>query len=361
MSQKSVVSLFSGAGGLDIGFGQAGFRTVWANELNQDACATFEAYHGSGIMRRGDLNDFLPELTSLGPIDVLIGGPPCQGFSVAGYMDVNDPRSELVFTFMEALRRVRPKAFVLENVKALAILAKFRPIRERLLRESRAAGYNVELKVVRASDFGVPQARERMLLVGFQAGYAQDFFDNLENQRADAPKLRDAIAHLGPAGSPTNSRVCKAKVTIAKQPIMRRSPYAGMLFNGQGRPLDPDGVASTLPATMGGNRTPIFDEEQLYGDGNAWVVDYHAKLLAGGKPPKQHLAPARLRRLTIDEAAAIQTFPNDLKFVGRSSSVYAQIGNAVPCELARCIGNSVDAVLAGYRSNQPLESQQLVA
>ena len=123
MSQKSVVSLFSGAGGLDIGFGQAGFRTVWANELNQDACATFEAYHGSGIMRRGDLNDFLPELTSLGPIDVLIGGPPCQGFSVAGYMDVNDPRSELVFTFMEALRLVRPKAFVLENVKALAILA----------------------------------------------------------------------------------------------------------------------------------------------------------------------------------------------------------------------------------------------
>lgn len=361
MPALKAVSLFSGAGGLDIGFGQAGFQTVWANELNKDACATFELHHGPGIMRCGDINHYLPELKSLEPIDVLIGGPPCQGFSVAGYMDVNDPRSELVFTFMEALRRVRPRAFVLENVKALATLAKFRPIRERLLREARAAGYDVDLQIVRASDFGVPQARERMLLVGFQSGLVRDFFDNLEIQRAEAPKLREAIVHLGPAGSPSNPRVCKAKVTIAKQPIMRNSPYAGMLFNGQGRPLDPDGYASTLPATMGGNRTPIFDEEHLYGDGNAWVVGYHAKLLAGGKPLKQHLAPSRLRRLTIDEAAAIQTFPSDLIFVGRSSSVYAQIGNAVPCDLARCVGHSVKAVLDGYRSNRSFERDQLVA
>lgn len=356
----TTVSLFTGAGGLDIGFSQAGFQTVWANDLNSDACATFELNHGAGIIHCGELQQHLPKLKKLTSPDVLIGGPPCQGFSVAGYMDMNDPRSELVFTYMKALRILKPRAFVLENVKALATLEKFRPIRERLLREARATGYDAELVVVRASDFGVPQARERMLIVGFQDQAASDFVGHLETQREVAPKLRDAIAHLGRAGSATNARVCKAKITFAARPIMRNSAYAGMLFNGQGRPLDPDGYASTLPASMGGNRTPILDEEQLYGDGKAWVEEYHAGLIRGRKVVPGKAVPSRLRRLTIDEAAVIQTFPSDYRFVGRNSSVYAQIGNAVPSELGRRIANSVKAVLDGYRSNS-IHSAKLVA
>lgn len=247
MNGHTAVSLFSGAGGLDVGFGQAGFRTVWANDLNPDACATFERNHGSNIIKCGELQNYLSLLSKIPSPDVLIGGPPCQGFSVAGYMDLNDPRSELVFTYMDVLRRLKPRAFVLENVKALATLAKFRPIRERLLREARQAGYDVELSVVRASDFGVPQSRERMLLVGFQNGSAHDFWSHLEQQKEAAKPLRAAISHLGRAGTSRNSRVCKAKVTFAARPVMRSSPYAGMMFNGQGRPLDLDGYASTLP------------------------------------------------------------------------------------------------------------------
>lgn len=361
MTSSSVVSLFTGAGGLDIGFEQAGFQTVWANDLNPDACATFELNHGPGIIRCGELQEFLPELAKLDAPEVLIGGPPCQGFSVAGYMDINDPRSELVFTYMKVLRALNPRAFVLENVKALASLAKFRPIRERLLREAEAAGYSVKLIVVRAADFGVPQARERMLIVGFREADAADFVAHLETQREAAPSLREAIAHLGPAGSHSNSRICKAKITMARQPVLRASPYAGMLFNGQGRPLDPAGYASTLPASMGGNRTPIIDEGQLYGAEDAWVEKYHAHLLRGGKPKAGQLAPSRLRRLTIDEAAAIQTFPRQYKFEGRNSSIYSQIGNAVPCELARRIACSVGAVLDGYRSKFGEHPNRLVA
>jgi DNA (cytosine-5)-methyltransferase 1 len=361
MRKSNTVSLFTGAGGLDVGFAQAGFETIWANDLNADACATFERNHKPEVIRCGPLEKFIDQLEDLPTVDVLIGGPPCQGFSVAGYMDLNDPRSELVYAYMDALRRIRPRAFVLENVKALATLAKFRPIRERLLREARAEGYNVELLVVRASDFGVPQARERMLIVGFRDQSASDFVAHLETQRKVAPKLREAIAHLGRAGSVTNPRVCKAKVTIARRPILRASPYAGMLFNGQGRPLNPDGYASTLPATMGGNRTPIIDEEQIYDGENAWVVDYHAQLMKGGKPLSNKVAPERLRRLTLDEAAAIQTFPPEYEFAGRSSSIYAQIGNAVPCELARRIATSVNAVLEGYRSNRMGDRIRMVA
>jgi DNA (cytosine-5)-methyltransferase 1 len=358
---NTAVSLFTGAGGLDIGFGKAGFKTIWANDINADACATFELNHGPDIIRCGEVKGFISEIKKITPPDVLIGGPPCQGFSVAGYMDMNDPRSELVFTYMNVLRLLKPKAFVLENVKALATLAKFRPIRERLLREARAAGYNVQLIVLRASDFGVPQARERMLIVGFQNHRALDFVEYLETQRKTAPKLREAIAHLGRAGSSTNPHICNAKITIAKRPVMRASPYAGMLFNGQGRPLDPDGYASTLPASMGGNRTPIVDEEHLYGDGVSWVADYHAKLMDGGKPLTGNTVPSRLRRLTLDEASSIQTFPTGYRFVGRKSSIYAQIGNAVPCELGRRVGVAIRAVLNGYRSNTVSDVARLVA
>lgn len=353
---KTVVSLFTGAGGMDIGFNQAGFTTVWANDINPDACATFAKNHSPTTVKCGELRSYLTELDNLEQPDVLIGGPPCQGFSVAGYMDMKDPRSELVFTYMDVLRRLSPKAFVLENVKALAALAKFRPIRERLLREARAAGYDVELLVVRASDFGVPQARERMLIVGFKDAKAKNFLSFLEKQREAAPSLRDAISHLGRAGTPGNPRVCKAKVTFAANPILRASPYAGMLFNGQGRPLDLDGYSSTLPASMGGNRTPIIDEEQLYAGATPWVRDYHARLVKGAAAKKESIVPSRLRRLTIDEAAAIQTFPSDYEFLGKTSSVYAQIGNAVPCELARRVAVAVSKTLSATQDVQSPKS-----
>lgn len=351
------VSLFSGAGGMDVGFAKAGFDTVWANDIMPDACKTFEANHGP-VIRCGPLEEYIDELDDLPPPDVLIGGPPCQGFSVAGRMDLSDPRSQLVFTYMDALRRLKPRAFVMENVKALAKLEKFRAVRERLLREARQAGYNCSLVVLRASDYGVPQARERMFLVGFRDGVkASNFPARLAVTKTPARTLRETICHLGKAGSETNSRICNARVTIAAKPVMRRSPYAGMMFNGQGRPLNPNGYASTLPASMGGNRTPIIDEPHLYGEAESWVEEYHAGLWAGGPPLPFEGAPKRLRRLTIDEAILIQTFPADYDFKGRNSSIFTQIGNAVPCELAYHVADAVKAVLNGFISNAPTVGQ----
>ncbi|WP_435417212.1 DNA cytosine methyltransferase [Parerythrobacter aurantius] len=345
------MSLFSGAGGFDEGFHQADFQTVWANDINEDACETFGARFGKGLINRGSITKYIPEFNQSWDIDVLIGGPPCQGFSVAGYMNLDDPRSELVFRYMDVLRAVRPSAFILENVKALAVLAKFKPIRDRLRREANDAGYDAEIFIVKSSDFGVSQARERMILVGFKNHRVSDFKAALEMQKERAKPLRETIQKFGRAGSPTNPRICKAKVTIAKCPVLRSSPYAGMLFNGQGRPLDLNGYASTLPASMGGNRTPIIDEEQLYGGLSPWVEDYHKQLIETGKVWPENEAPNRLRRLTLDEAAAIQTFPEDFEFSGRKSSIYAQIGNAVPCELARRIAEATKSVLNGYISN----------
>lgn len=351
------ISLFSGAGGMDVGFAKAGFQTVWANDIMPDACETFAANHGP-VIRCGPLEKFIDELKEIESPDVLIGGPPCQGFSVAGRMDPFDPRSQLVYTFMEAVRRTRPRAFVMENVKALAKLEKFQAVRERLLREASQAGYDCLIVVLRASDYGVPQARERMFLTGFRGGRrASDFVSHIAMSKVAARTLREVITPLGKAGSATNKRVCNARVTIAAKPVLRRSPYAGMLFNGQGRPLNPNGYASTLPASMGGNRTPIIDEPHLFGESESWVEKYHATLWNGGEPLPFEGTPSCLRRLTIDECILIQTFPASYSFKGRNSSIFTQIGNAVPCELAYRVAESVKAVLNGYIANSSKPGQ----
>jgi DNA (cytosine-5)-methyltransferase 1 len=112
-----------------------------------------------------------------------------------------------------------------------------------------------------------------------------------------------------------------------------------LLFNGQGRPLNPDGYSCALHASMGGNKTPMIDQDHCYFGQDSWVEWYHGHLTAGGAPLAT--APKRLRRLTIDEAIRIQTFPPDYQFIGSQSSIYRQIGNAVPCDLAQVVATVV--------------------
>ena len=132
---------------------------------------------------------------------------------------------------------------------------------------------------------------------------------------------------------------------------MRKSPYAGMMFNGLGRPMNLDAVSCTLPASMGGNKTPIIDS-QLLADANSddWIKNYHDGLADGSIIPEYRPAPERLRRLTINEAALIQTFPRDYVFMGTKSAIYTQIGNAVPCKLAECVARSTLSLFFRERS-----------
>lgn len=353
------ISLFSGAGGMDVGFRAAGFEIAWANDIDQNACKTYELNHGQKI-RCGSLDDLFPEIANLaehGQISCLFGGPPCQGFSVAGKMDEDDPRSKLVWSFMHALEISRPAAFVMENVKALASLDKFKFIREGLAKRAIQLGYEIELVVLNSKDFGVPQSRERMFLVGFH-GRKNVFISALKKYKKTAPMLRDVLLNVGKIGTEGNNRICKAKVTFAAKPIMRKSPYAGMMFNGQGRPLNLNGYASTLPASMGGNRTPIVDDDDLYNGSASWVEGYHARLMDGGEPLPFEDAPTRLRRLSVDEAIAIQTFPSEYIFHGPQSSIFKQIGNAVPCKLAEAVACAVRDVLAGAIETEDVESEK---
>lgn len=342
------ISLFSGAGGMDIGFKNARFDIIWANDFDKDACNTYRHNHGSYI-HQGDINYLMPQLSEkaqeVGGIDCLFGGPPCQGFSVAGKMDAEDPRSQLIWSYMEAIRLTQPASFVMENVKALAVLEKFQHIRERLFREAAALGYDVDLVVLNSKDFGVSQLRERMFFVGFKS-VKNHFRRLIEKQKSIAPTLRSVLLSVGEFKSNSNNRICNAKITTASSPVLRKSSYAGMLFNGQGRPLNLDGYATTLPASMGGNRTPIIDNEALYKNKKPWIEKYHSSLIEGVLPIDSKDIPSYLRRLTVDEAMAIQTFPKEYYFHGQQSSVFKQIGNAVPCKLAEAVAKVIYNLLS---------------
>jgi DNA (cytosine-5)-methyltransferase 1 len=352
------VSLYAGAGGLDIGFALAGFAPVWVSELEPAALRSHnsvfeqlagERPHLAGRGYESKVGDLLAipesELPVRGSADLVIGGPPCQGFSVAGKMDPEDERSKHVFHFLDVVERVAPKAFVLENVKALYENKRWSVVREELRIRAEALGYNTLLTLANASHFGVPQARERMFFIGIR----KDLGDPVSPAPSTAdnpPTVREALSQLPAYGHPGNNSFCVAKITMAKSPVLRRSPFAGMLFNGAGRPLNLDAPSFTLAASMGGNKTPIIDQRLLeVSDSESWVVNYHSGLWESDGSSVSKDVPNHLRRLTVEEAAAIQTFPLSMQWSGPQSSRFKQIGNAVPPRLALAAAEAVKKAL----------------
>ncbi|MDR1440023.1 MAG: DNA (cytosine-5-)-methyltransferase [Clostridiales bacterium] len=344
------VSLFCGAGGMDIGFVKAGVHVIWANEIDSDAAKTYQKNNPDTTLRHDDIKTAKDELSRFNQddIDLVFGGPPCQGFSVAGKMNPDDERSQLIWEFLDVVRITKPAVFVMENVKALGELKRWRPVREKIVESASALGYSCFCRVLNSADFGVPQKRERAFFIGFHntsPNAAALFGNEIEKYVSRRMSLRDCLLGLPPAGSDGNPITCTAKISIAISPVIRKSPYAGMIFNGLGRPLDLDNQANTLPASMGGNKTPILDE-LLLSNPNAenWISNYHKKLINGEPLPIQASVPPHIRRITTVEAAAIQTFPYGYEFVGEKSSIYRQIGNAVPCNLAESVAKAVIGV-----------------
>lgn len=358
MSTKTI-SLFSGAGGLDIGAIAAGANIIWANDMMKEACESYRQNIGNHIVQ-GDLNEYLDDLKEFQDVDLVIGGPPCQGFSVAGKMDAYDKRSQLIWSFVDVVSITKPKAFVMENVKALGVIERWKSVRTALLKRFKDIGYVVNYIVLNASDYNVPQSRERVFFIGFRMDKQFDFDLELMMQpyRSISPTVREALSVLDKAGTGNNSNVCNAKITLAANPILRKSPYAGMLFNGLGRPTKIDGYSATLPASMGGNKTPIIDERELYDNAKPWIETYHAMVTEDIDKASFTPAPSFLRRMTPAEAAIIQTFPLEYKFCGTQSKIYTQIGNAVPCNLAKAVVSMVVDVLNGKRNLVLKNTQQ---
>lgn len=319
------VDLFAGAGGLSIGLHQAGVEVLCAVEYDKHAAKTFahrfpEAKVFSQDVRTVDLSPYR------GKVDVVCGGPPCQPFSSGGLRNAGDDERDMIPAFIDAVRTVAPRAFLMENVNGLTVGDR-RVYLEAALEKLRALGYNITWQVVNAADYGVPQIRKRLIVVGVKEGIFE-FPEPTHGTAAAQPHLSSGEVLATVISKTSNT----AKVTYARNPDTRPNPYHGQLYNGGGRPLDLEQPAPTILASAGGNKTHFLDLHNL-------VPTYRAHLGRGGAPQTGELPGAR--RLTIEESAALQTFPADMVFLGPQSSQYRQIGNAVPPGLAVVIGQAL--------------------
>jgi DNA (cytosine-5)-methyltransferase 1 len=339
----TVASCYSGAGGLDLGFAMAGYGIAWSNDSDPRATEIHRRLFPKACHDTGDF-----QVTSVPPCDVIIGGPPCQSFSVAGKQDPGDERSYCVLDFAAAVLRAQPRAFVMENVPALAGSRHRDFFRE--LWTLLGGHYFLTSAVLNAADYGVAQDRFRLFLAGFRrdGDYgADDFTAALVRQRSRLPcrTARSVLSIMPAYGKPGNRIKAESKITLAKNPVLRKSPYAGMLLNG-GRPLNLDKPAYTLPAIMGGNKTPVIDTGPQ--ESPAWIERYHRALACEDRQFLRHAGDdlrrgaVPVRRITAEEAAALQSFPRGVPWDAvPPSAAFRLIGNAVPPLLAQAVAMAV--------------------
>ena len=360
MTSGTAISLFSGAGGLDLGVEAAGFTTLAAVELDGDAAAAMEKnaptyFRSLREVLRGDLSPMAAGQgsgLSTGDIlraaglekrerpDLLVGGPPCVAFSKSGYwLDWKrngiDPAASLLQAYTRFLAEAQPRFFVLENVHALTFNNKAsRPAFNRLLEEICAAGYDYRWKVLNSADYGVPQARPRLFVVGAKkrlklpalpapthSGHWErrrltadlpphvtsgSVLDGLVTEPEDEEVVRGTWAHLLPEVPPGGNYLHFTAKRGCPEPIFRwRSRYWSFLLK-----LHPAKPAPTIQARPGPYVGPFHWEN---------------------------------RRLRVPEIRRLFTFPDDFAFAGRRSAVQAQLGNSVPPELARKVAEKVAA------------------
>lgn len=320
------IDLFCGAGGLSLGLERAGFRSVLGLDLNKDACATYRRTFPGTEVRQESITGI--DFRQWRGADLIAGGPPCQPFSNGGkQLAANDVR-DMLPEFVRAVNEALPRAFLMENVAGL-LAPRNREYFNSVLATIDDRYTVLPPRIVNAADYGVPQKRLRVMVIGFLKG-AVDF--PAPTHRPGRYVTSGSVIQRGEVmGNPNPS-----KVVFAKTPDLRPSPYAGQLFNGGGRALNLDQPAPTILASAGGNKTHFVDELDL-------VPGYHKHLWDGGRPKVGALKGGR--RLTVLESALLQSFPAEMVFEGSRSSQYAQIGNAVPPGLAEVVGVSVARAL----------------
>ncbi len=307
MREFTAVSLFCGAGGLDLGFDRAGFRTVWANDFNEDACKTHQNWSKAKVIC-GDISKI--DVCSIPESDIILGGFPCQGFSLSGPRKIDDSRNTLYKHYVKIVAARQPKIFVGENVKGLLTMGDGRII-EAITEDFSECGYHVFYKLVNAKDFGVPQDRERVIICGFRKDLCVQGFE-LKIPKTGHMTMREALANLPEV---REEEICRA-------------PYSSRYMS-RNRKRNWDQVSYTIPAMA--KQVTLYpgspDMEKV--DKDIW------KFGEGGTT----------RRLSWREAAAIQTFPRELYFYGDITSKYKQIGNAVPVKLAEYIALQLREIL----------------
>lgn len=319
MREFTAVSLFCGAGGLDMGFEQAGFRIIWANDFDVDACKTHQNWSGAKVVC-GDISKV--EIEDIPDSDIILGGFPCQGFSLSGPRRIDDSRNKLYKHYVEIVKVKQPLMFLGENVKGLLTMADGTII-EAINEEFSQCGYDVFCQLVNAKNYNVPQDRERVIICGFRKDLKIKEFE-LPVPRKLKVTMRDVLWGMP---EPSPEEVCDA-------------PYSSRYMS-RNRKRGWDDVSYTIPAMAKQVALHPGSPDMEKVDKDLW------RFGEGGAT----------RRLSWRESAAIQTFPRNLEFCGDLVSKYKQIGNAVPVKMAECVATHLYAILL-YKEKEMLWQQK---
>ena len=338
MKSLRTLDLFSGAGGLSLGFHKAGFHTVAAIDNNAPALETFSKNFTGSKTYNIDLSDIdNPAFTEIQNIDVMLGGPPCQGFSIAGKRDINDPRNTLFISYLKLVEKYSPKAVVIENVPNILSMNKG-DFANQIVAGLNQLGYDVCVLKLNAAEFGVPQSRKRAFFIGLKKGMFP--IHELEALKISSPiTTSDALSDLPLLEEHLGSEVEDYLFLPINnyQSLMRAS--SNKIHNHQS--VDHKEQTKNIIALVpdGGNYKDLPEELHLTRKVNiAWTRMNSKKPCFTIDAGHNHHFHYKANRVpTVRECARIQSFPDDFIFVGNRTSQYRQVGNAVPPLLAQKI------------------------
>ncbi|TQC51315.1 DNA cytosine methyltransferase [Mycoplasmopsis mucosicanis] len=369
-----LIDLFAGCGGLSTGFEMGGFEVVLAIEKDLWASETYKFNHPDTKVITADLTSISDINSYLEPnieIDGIIGGPPCQGFSLSGNRDKNDPRNSLFMEFVRFVKTIKPKFFVMENVPGLLSMktSKNENVVELILSEFKKAGYNTSYKILNAADFGVPQTRKRVLFIGLLDELCTPFIDRfpeVQIQKDDYVSIGDAILDLRPIQSGEGVDDDK----YFTEPLNDYQKWARMnssrVYNHIAMRHTKRLIERFATIKQGQSLADVEEKHMMRKRGDASKISGKTYSQNNMRPfidkPSPTIAasfqgnfihPLINRNYTAREAARLQSFPDSYIFKGKRTTMswekhlsqYQQIGNAVPPLLAKAVATKIKKIL----------------
>ena len=348
MSTLNVLDLFCGAGGLSYGFECAGFDILLGIDNDAKALETFELNHKGSKSICGDITqityeDHIKPLLDGKQIDVIIGGPPCQGMSLSGPRKFDDPRNKLYLSYIRLVKEIQPKAFVIENVPGLVGLFGGQ-IKDSIIEKFTEMGYHIEYQILCSADYGVPQSRKRVVFVGTKVGSFEYPAINpnvvtCSMALSDLPALEDELGE-------EVSEYATLPQNHYHQLMRRRSD---VVLNHVAASHS-DKVKKIIALVPDGGNYKNLPEE--YRKSRNFHVAWTR--FASNKPAptidtghRHHFHYKYNRVPTVRECARLQSFPDDFKFLGNKTQQFRQVGNAVPPLMAQAIAEQVKKMLEG--------------
>lgn len=370
--RPTAISLFAGAGGCSLGFQQAGYDVRFATDLDRDAVESYRRNFPGTPCEAGDVRELEVEALLAraklrpGALDILLGGPPCQGFSSAGMKTGDDPRNSLVRHYVRLLKGLRPKWFVMENVEGLLTNGGGLPVRNAVA-AFLEAGYSVNLEKVYAQGYGVPQRRKRVLIVGNRLGCDFVFPEPMTRFSGSIFRKGDVTFAMAVGDLPAPAEDVTASIPYQQPPQNELQTYlrgtAKVVSEHFAPPLSELQLERVRGLRAGQTMKDLpahLQHESFRRRAFRRVMDGTPVERRGGAPHglkrlfaeepsltitsaanREFVHPTQDRLLTLRECARLQTFPDDFRFAGPAASRSQQIGNAIPPFLARAVAEHI--------------------